>query len=176
MAAARSSPLQQALRLLFRLEPGEGVRAGLMLVYSIAVIGGVVITGQLVSRSLFLSSLPPTDIPYKYILPPVALMLATGLYARLVPRFRRDRLIVGTCAVMLAFVIGFRLVLATGSGHSFGALCALFVVFDVEAIFFYPWAAMFHELSWFGFVTMIVFTVPLVVALVYAWMKGALEW
>lgn len=127
----RGSHLQQALRVLFRLEPGEGVRAGLMLVYSIAVIGGVVITGQLVSRSLFLSSLPPTDIPYKYILPPVALMLAVGLYARIAPHFRRDRLIVGTCAVMLAFVIGFRILLATGSGHSFAALCALFVAFDV---------------------------------------------
>jgi len=127
----RSSRLQQALRLLFRLEPGEGVRAGLMLVYSIAVIGGVVITGQLVSRSLFLSSLPPTDIPYKYILPPVALMLATGLYARIASRFRRDRLIVGTCAAMLAIVVGFRLVLASPGGHSFAALCALFVAFDV---------------------------------------------
>ena len=58
----------------------------------------------------------------------------------------------------------------------FYMVAILFVIFDVEAIFFYPWAAMFHELSWFGFVTMIVFTVPLVVALVYAWMKGALEW
>ncbi|MFH1571107.1 MAG: HEAT repeat domain-containing protein [Gemmatimonadota bacterium] len=131
MLAVREPRLQQAGRLLFRLEPGEGVRAGLMLVYSIAVIGGVVITGQLVSRSLFLSSLPPADIPYKYILPPAALMLATGLYARLAPHFRRDRLIVGTCAVMLAFVVGFRIVLATSGGHSFAALCALFVAFDV---------------------------------------------
>jgi NADH-quinone oxidoreductase subunit A len=58
----------------------------------------------------------------------------------------------------------------------FYLVAILFVIFDVEAIFFYPWAAMFDELSWFGFATMIVFTVPLVVALVYAWMKGALEW
>ena len=58
----------------------------------------------------------------------------------------------------------------------FYMVAILFVVFDVEAIFFYPWAAMFHELSWFGFVTMVVFTVPLAVALIYAWMKGALEW
>lgn len=127
----KSSPQQQALRLLFRLEPGEGVRAGLMLVYSIAVIGGVVITGQLVSRALFLGSLDASDIPYTFILPPVALMLATGLYARIAPHFRRDHLIVGTCAVMLAFVIGFRLLLTTSGGHSFGALCALFVAFDV---------------------------------------------
>ena len=50
------------------------------------------------------------------------------------------------------------------------------MIFDVEAIFFYPWAAMFHELSWFGFGAMAVFTVPLVVGLIYEWMKGGLEW
>ncbi|MFH1571349.1 MAG: hypothetical protein ABIL09_25390, partial [Gemmatimonadota bacterium] len=127
----RPPRLQPALRALFRLQPGEGVRAGLMLVYSIAVIGGVVITGQLVSRSLFLSGLPASAIPYKFILPPVALLLATGLYARIAPRFRRDHLIVGTCAVMLAVTAGFRLLLATPGGHSFAALCALFVAFDV---------------------------------------------
>ncbi|MDH3214409.1 MAG: NADH-quinone oxidoreductase subunit A [Myxococcales bacterium] len=58
----------------------------------------------------------------------------------------------------------------------FYLVAILFVIFDVEAIFFYPWAAMFYELSWFGFVAMLVFTVPLVVGLVYEWMKGGLEW
>ena len=52
----------------------------------------------------------------------------------------------------------------------------LFVVFDVEAIFFYPWAAVMTELGWFGYAAMLVFTIPLVVGLVYEWMKGALEW
>ena len=58
----------------------------------------------------------------------------------------------------------------------FYLVAILFVIFDVEAIFFYPWAAMFHELSWFGFGAMAVFTVPLVVGLIYEWMKGGLEW
>ncbi len=58
----------------------------------------------------------------------------------------------------------------------FYMVAILFVVFDVEAIFFYPWAAVFSELSWFGFVAMLVFTVPLAVGLVYEWMKGGLEW
>ncbi len=58
----------------------------------------------------------------------------------------------------------------------FYMVAILFVVFDVEAIFFYPWAAVFMELSWFGFVAMLVFTVPLAVGLVYEWMKGGLEW
>ena len=52
----------------------------------------------------------------------------------------------------------------------------LFVIFDVEAIFFYPWAAVFTDLSWFGYWAIVVFTVPLAVGLVYEWMKGGLEW
>lgn len=52
----------------------------------------------------------------------------------------------------------------------------LFVVFDIEAVFLYPWAAIFRDLGWFGFVEMILFVTVLVVTLVYAWRKGALEW
>ena len=58
----------------------------------------------------------------------------------------------------------------------FYLVAILFVVFDVEAIFFYPWGAVFLELRWFGFVAMFVFSVPLVVGLAYEWMKGGLEW
>ena len=58
----------------------------------------------------------------------------------------------------------------------FYLVAILFVVFDVEAIFFYPWGAVFTKLSWFGLGAMFVFTVPLVVGLAYEWMKGGLEW
>ena len=58
----------------------------------------------------------------------------------------------------------------------FYMVAILFVVFDVEAIFFYPWAAVFMELGWFGYVAIFVFTIPLAVGLVYEWMKGGLEW
>jgi NADH-quinone oxidoreductase subunit A len=58
----------------------------------------------------------------------------------------------------------------------FYLVAILFVVFDVEAIFFYPWAAVSDTLSWFGFGAILVFTVPLAVGLVYEWMKGGLEW
>ena len=58
----------------------------------------------------------------------------------------------------------------------FYLVAILFVVFDVEAIFFYPWAASFRELGTFGFVAMAIFTVPLAVGLVYEWMKGGLDW
>jgi NADH-quinone oxidoreductase subunit A len=52
----------------------------------------------------------------------------------------------------------------------------LFVVFDIESVFVYPWAIHFRELGWFGFAEMLTFLAVLVVALVYVWRKGALEW
>jgi NADH-quinone oxidoreductase subunit A len=58
----------------------------------------------------------------------------------------------------------------------FYLVAILFVIFDVEAVFFYPWAAVFGELSWFGYGAILVFTLPLVVGLVYEWLKGGLEW
>jgi len=58
----------------------------------------------------------------------------------------------------------------------FYMVAILFVVFDVEAIFFYPWAAVFEELSWFGYWAILVFTLPLAVGLIYEWMKGGLDW
>jgi len=58
----------------------------------------------------------------------------------------------------------------------FFLVAILFVIFDVEAMFFYPWGAVFRELGMPGLVAIGVFTVPLVVGLVYEWKKGALEW
>jgi len=52
----------------------------------------------------------------------------------------------------------------------------LFVVFDIEAVFIYPWAVQFRTLGWFGLVEMLGFVAVVVVALVYVWKKGALEW
>ena len=52
----------------------------------------------------------------------------------------------------------------------------LFVVFDIEVVFMYPWAVLFKSLGWVGFATMFSFIVALLVALAYCWKKGALEW
>jgi len=52
----------------------------------------------------------------------------------------------------------------------------LFVVFDVEAVFLFPWASIFRQLGWTGLVEMTVFLLVLAVTLIYAWKKGALEW
>ena len=55
-------------------------------------------------------------------------------------------------------------------------IAVLFVVFDVETVFLYPWAVMFDQLGWFGFIEMTVFLVILVVGYVYVWRRGALSW
>ncbi len=58
----------------------------------------------------------------------------------------------------------------------FYVIALLFIVFDVEAVFLYPWAVNFRALGWFGYNTMLVFASTLVMALVYVWKKGALDW
>jgi len=52
----------------------------------------------------------------------------------------------------------------------------LFLLFDVEIIFMFPWAVDFKVLGWFGFTEMIMFIGLLTIGFVYAWKKGALEW
>ena len=52
----------------------------------------------------------------------------------------------------------------------------LFIIFDLEAAFLFPWAAAFKEVGAFGFWSMIVFLAVLTIGFVYEWKKGALEW
>lgn len=52
----------------------------------------------------------------------------------------------------------------------------LFIVFDIELIFLFPWANVFEKLRIFGFIEMLIFVLVLLVGLVYVWKKGALEW
>jgi NADH-quinone oxidoreductase subunit A len=52
----------------------------------------------------------------------------------------------------------------------------LFVVFDIEAVFLYPWAIAFDAIGLYGLVEMLLFIVLLVVGYLYAWRKGALDW
>ena len=51
-----------------------------------------------------------------------------------------------------------------------------FLIFDVEIVFFYPWAVKFRELGFYGFWVMLIFFMTLLLGLVYDWKKGALEW
>jgi NADH-quinone oxidoreductase subunit A len=52
----------------------------------------------------------------------------------------------------------------------------LFILFDLEIAFLFPWAVSLNDIGLFGFVSMMVFLAILVVGFVYEWMKGALEW
>lgn len=52
----------------------------------------------------------------------------------------------------------------------------LFMAFDIETVFFYPWAVAFRKLALFGFVEMLIFVFILVIGYFYAWKKGDLEW
>jgi NADH-quinone oxidoreductase subunit A len=52
----------------------------------------------------------------------------------------------------------------------------LFLIFDVEAAFLYPWAVIYRSLGLYGFVEMVIFVLILGVGLAYAWKKGALHW
>ena len=58
----------------------------------------------------------------------------------------------------------------------FYVFALIFIVFDVEAVFLFPWAAVFRELGMLAFVEGLVFIGILVVALAYVWRKGDLEW
>lgn len=58
----------------------------------------------------------------------------------------------------------------------FYVLAMIFIIFDIETVFLYPWGVIFRDLGWFGFVEMLVFTVVLLIGLVYLYRKGALEW
>jgi NADH-quinone oxidoreductase subunit A len=58
----------------------------------------------------------------------------------------------------------------------FYVVAMLFVIFDIEAVFIYPWAVVFDTLGLFGFVEMLSFIGLLFLGYVYAWKKGALEW
>jgi len=58
----------------------------------------------------------------------------------------------------------------------FYLMALLFILFDVEIIFMFPWAVDFKVLGWFGFIEMILFILLLTIGFIYAWKKGALEW
>ena len=65
-------------------------------------------------------------------------------------------------------------------GHRFPVkfylVAILFIVFDIEVVFMYPWAVAYRSLGWFGLAEMAVFVAVLGVGLAYVWRVGALEW
>jgi len=58
----------------------------------------------------------------------------------------------------------------------FYLVAMLFIVFDIESIFLYPWAVVYRELKMFAFVEMLLFIVLILAGFFYIWKKGALDW
>lgn len=58
----------------------------------------------------------------------------------------------------------------------FYLIAVLFILFDIEVVFFLPWAVVFRDLGFFGLASMGLFVFILTVGLIYEWRKGALEW
>jgi NADH-quinone oxidoreductase subunit A len=58
----------------------------------------------------------------------------------------------------------------------FYMVALVFILFDIEAIFLYPWALIYHDLKVFGFVEMLLYIMILLVGYIFLWKKGALDW
>ncbi len=58
----------------------------------------------------------------------------------------------------------------------FYVVALIFLIFDVEVVFLFPWALVYKDLGWFAFVEMLVFLVILFVGYAYVWRKGDLDW
>jgi NADH-quinone oxidoreductase subunit A len=58
----------------------------------------------------------------------------------------------------------------------FYLVAILFIIFDLETAFFFPWALVIRKLGWFGFSSMMLFLGLLVIGFIYEWKRGALEW
>jgi NADH-quinone oxidoreductase subunit A len=116
--------------------------------------------------------------PGNYISLSIFLLVAAGLsgaivlLSSLVGRGRKSP------AKLQAYECGIR---PTGDAREpfsvkFYLVAMIFILFDVEAIFFYPWAYIFRELGWFGFAEMMMFIGVVLVGYLYLWKKGALDW
>ena len=55
-------------------------------------------------------------------------------------------------------------------------IAMLFLIFDIEAVFLYPWAVAYNKIGLYGLLEMVIFVIILFVGYLYAWRKGALEW
>lgn len=60
--------------------------------------------------------------------------------------------------------------------NRFYIIAVLFIVFDIEVVFLYPWAVVYKSLRIFGLIEMFIFILILLIGYIYAWRKGGLEW
>jgi NADH-quinone oxidoreductase subunit A len=102
-------------------------------------------------------------------------------------------ILVAGALITLSFVLGKRVkdrvkdspyecgIAPTGTARErfsvkFYLVAIVFILFDIEAIFLYPWAVVYRELKMFAFVEMLLFIVLIVCGFFYVWKKGALDW
>src|SRR5512147_1341471 len=82
---------------------------------------------------------------------------------------------------LIAMAVAAGIIVPTGDARGrfsvkFYLVGMLFILFDIEAIFLYPWAVVFRELKMFAFVEMLIFIVLILSGFYYIWKKGALDW
>jgi NADH-quinone oxidoreductase subunit A len=102
-------------------------------------------------------------------------------------------ILVAAALITLSFVLGKRVkdkvkdspyecgIPPTGTARErfsvkFYLVAIVFILFDIEAVFLYPWAVVYRELKMFAFVEMLLFIVLIVSGFIYVWKKGALDW
>lgn len=107
-----------------------------------------------------------------FVLVALAFGIATLMFARLVApsRFSRVKLEPYECGIEP------RTDARDRYSVRYYLVAMLFVIFDVETVFLYPWAVILDQLAWFGLIEILVFLFILVVGYFYAWREGALEW
>jgi len=101
--------------------------------------------------------------------------------------------LIAAALVTLTFVVGKRVksrvkdtpyecgMVPTGTARErfsvkFYLVAIVFILFDIEAVFLYPWAVVYRELKMFAFVEMLLFVVLIISGFIYIWKKGALDW
>ena len=134
MTRAHHRRLAHRIRSRLKLQPGEGVRLSLMMLYAAAAFGGVDTVGSIVSNALFLSRLPSSAVPYVFILPAIGIILALLLYSRFSARFRLNRTVIGSTLLMALLVLLLRLLLNTPYGNSFPVLTALYLLIEIAFV------------------------------------------
>ena len=80
------------------------------------------------------------------------------------------------CWPLACLILSLRLPLFGQANVRYYVYALLFVIFDVEAVFIFPWAIQVDELGWYGLIEMTVFVLVLLLGLAYVWVKGLLKW
>jgi CRP-like cAMP-binding protein len=123
-----SSRIARALRV----QPGEGRRVAWMMLYSAAIMGGMVVVGSAAASALFLSTLPDSATPYLFIASGVVSVLFFLGYSLAAARVPLGPLVLGSDLLLIGITLALRLLLATPLGNSFAVLLALDLFVEVS--------------------------------------------